>query len=176
MKNLQRVTLELSSKPFVDDSEATACKVADHLFTQWLPLIREAQEVAIMLWTADGSELLTWTGDEKDTFEWAYWHGCAEPLPPPEPRRERDKLHTHYYPKKYREDVTPRTFGWLRRTIEILKERGEAITGKPVSIGTTMDNGPEFALSPFKYQWHRELCAGSTVGTNRTQSGWRLSV
>ena len=168
MKNLQRVTLELSSKPFIDDSEATAVRVADHLFTQWLPLIREAQEVAVMLWTADGSELLTWTGDEKDTFEWAYWHGCAEPLPPPEPRRERDKLHTHYYPKKYREDVTPRTFGWLRRTIEILKERGEAITGKPVSIGTTMDNGPEFALSPFKYQWHRELCAGSTVGTNRS--------
>ena len=48
MKNLQRVTLELSSKPFIDDSEATAIRVADHLFTQWLPLIREAQEVAIM--------------------------------------------------------------------------------------------------------------------------------
>ena len=52
MKNLQRVTLELSSKPFIDDSEATAVRVADHLFTQWLPLIREADEVAVMLWTA----------------------------------------------------------------------------------------------------------------------------
>ena len=87
MKNLRRVTLELSSKPFYDDSEAAAYSVADHLFSQWLPLIREADEVAVMLWTADGSELLSWTGDEKDTFEWAYWFGCAEPLPPPEPPR-----------------------------------------------------------------------------------------
>ena len=168
MKNLQRVTLELSSKPFVDDSEATAYKVADHLFTQWLPLIREADEVAVMLWTADGSELLAWSGNEADTFEWAYWHGCAEPLPPPEPRRERDKLHTHYYPKKYREDVKLRTYGWLRRVIAILKERGEAITGKKVTIGTTLDNGPEFAISPFKYQWHPELCIGETVAKNRS--------
>lgn len=168
MKNLRRVTLELSAKPFYDDSEATAYRVADHLFSQWLPLIREAEEVAVMLWTADGSELLSWTGDEMDTFEWAYWFGCAEPLPPPEPLRERDKLHTHYFPKKYREDAKPRTYGWLRRTIEILKERGEAITGKPVRIGTTLDNGPEFSLSAFKYQWHRELCIGSTAGSNRT--------
>ena len=168
MENLKRVTLELSSKPFIDDSEETAIQVAEHLFRQWLPLLREAPEVAVMLWTADGSELLTWTGDENDTFEWAYWHGCAEPLPPPEPRRERDKLHTHYYPKKYREDAKPRTYAWLKRTIEVLRERGEAITGKPVTIGTTFDNGPEFALSPFKYQYHRELCAGSTVGKNRS--------
>ena len=65
MKNLRRVTLELSSKPFVDDTEETARKVADHLFSQWLPLLREADEVAVLLWTSDGSELLTWSGNEE---------------------------------------------------------------------------------------------------------------
>lgn len=169
MEGLQRVTLELSSKPFIDDSEETAYRVADELFTQWLPLIKEAQTLSLLLWTADGSELLSWSGNEEDTFEWACWIGCAEPMPLPEKMRERDKLHTHYFPKKYRPDIdSKRTYRWLRRTIEILKERAWAVTGKVLLVGTTLDNGPEFALSPFKYQLHPELCAGSTAGVNRS--------
>ena len=168
MKNLNRVTLELSAKPFVDDSEETAYKVAEHLFTQWLPLLREADEVAVLLWTSDGGELLTWSGNEEDTFEWAYWIGVAEPPPAPEGLTEREKMNTHLFPKKYRADAAPRTYRWLRRTIAILRERGTAITGKPVFIGTTFDNGPEFAISPFKYKWHPEICTGSTAGKSRT--------
>ncbi len=168
MKNLRRVTLELSSKPFVDDSEETARGVAEHLFTQWLPLLRETDEVAVLLWTSDGNELLTWSGNEEDTFEWAYWIGVAAPSPAPPNLTEREKLNTHLFPKKYREDAAPRPFRWLRRVIAILRERGEAITGKKIVIGTTFDNGPEFAISDFKYQWHPEICTGSTAGKNRT--------
>ncbi len=168
MKNLRRVTLELSSKPFVDDSEDTARGVAEHLFTQWLPLLREADEVAVLLWTSDGNELLTWSGNEEDTFEWAYWIGVAAPSPAPPNLTEREKMNTHLFPKKYREDAAPRSFRWLRQIIAILRERGKAITEKKILIGTTFDNGPEFAISDFKYKWHREILIGSTAGKNRT--------
>ncbi|MBR0458185.1 MAG: hypothetical protein IJJ26_03015 [Victivallales bacterium] len=165
MKNLHRVTLELSSKPFVDTSEATARGVAEHLFTQWMPLIREADAVAVMLWISDGSELLCWSGDLEQEFEWAYWIGCAmHILPRPEHPTKRDLLNIHTYPKKYREGVGPRPYSWLKMVISIIKEVGRAITGKDISIIYTFDNGPEFALSKFKYETHTEICGGSTVG------------
>ena len=55
------VTLEMSLKPFKKTDEAYMRAVIANLFDQWRILIGEAKEVSVLLWTADGSEILDWT-------------------------------------------------------------------------------------------------------------------
>ena len=164
--HLKNVTLELSSKPFTDESEATMFSVCRKMFTQWLDLIRSADQVSVMLWIADGSEIFEYTGDLNQRFEWAYWCGCANHCPQPEHPTERMKRNTHIFPVKYRADAAPRPYSWLKRLIEVLRETGTEITGKAVRIGATYDNGPEFAISPFKYKKHREIAQAHTIYPN----------
>ena len=54
---LKNVTLELSAKPFRDDSDAELRRVARKLFTQWKPLTDRAERISVLLWIADGSEI-----------------------------------------------------------------------------------------------------------------------
>lgn len=50
---LKNVTLELSAKPFRDDSDAELRRVARKLFTQWKPLTDRAERISVLLWIAD---------------------------------------------------------------------------------------------------------------------------
>ena len=77
--SLKNVTLEVSLKPFNDASEEATRETARRMFCQWLPLIEHADRVSVMLWTADGSEVLDYGGDLDATFEWCYWIGGANP-------------------------------------------------------------------------------------------------
>jgi len=163
MKKLQNVTLELSGKAFTDDTDATMVAVCRRMFTQWLPLLTAADGVSVLLWIADGSEILEYTGRLDDTFEWAYWCGCANPIPAPAGWSERQRRNTHCFPQKYRPDAAPRSYDWLRRLIATLRRVGTEITGQPIRIGATFDNGPEFAISPFKFRKHREIAQGHTI-------------
>ena len=65
--NLRNVTLEISAKPFADDSEQTMFRVGRKLFSQWKTLTDAADRISVMLWTADGSEILNWSGDLDQT-------------------------------------------------------------------------------------------------------------
>jgi hypothetical protein len=164
---LKNVTLELSSKPFYNDSEAEVRRVAETMFRQWLPLTKHADIVSVMLWIADGSEILQYTGDLQQSMEWAYWIGVANPDPKaPENPSPRVAENTHLYPKKYREDAAPRNYAWLKQLVVVLKEVGAQITGKPIRVGTTFDNGPEFAISDFKYSRHKEIAQAHTIYPN----------
>lgn len=160
---LRNVTLELSAKPFQNDSEEMMYAVGRTLFRQWSPLTAEADTISVLLWLADGSEILEYTGDLEQTFEWGYWQGIANPLPPPKNPTAWDKRYLNYYPVKYRPDAAPRTYAWLKRMIEVLRETGNEITGKPIRIGATFDNGPEFSVSDFKYRRHREIAQGHSI-------------
>ncbi len=159
---LRNVTLEMSLKPFRDTSEDTARCVCRHLFTQWLPLLRHAEAVSVLLWCADGSEILEYRGDLDQPFEWARYIGGANPRSkmPNDP----DGIALHSRPYLYMDDPPVFTYRWLKRLIEIIKEEGRAVTGKPVRVGETFDPGPEFARSPFKYERHPEICLGETMG------------
>ena len=35
-----------------------------------MPLLKEREEISVMLWTSDGSEILDYNGDENTAFEW----------------------------------------------------------------------------------------------------------
>ena len=159
---LRNVTLELSLKPFGDQSEAHAREVCRHLFTQWLPLLQLSEVVSVMMWLADGSEILDYRGDLDDTFEWAYLIGGANVRSASAADPNKIGLHQRSY--EYMEKPPAYTYRQLKRLVSIIKEVGRQVTGKPIRVGETFDPGPEFAKSPFKYERHNELCAAGTMG------------
>jgi hypothetical protein len=57
-EKLEWVTLEMSLKPFKDNSDGELRRVSREMFRQWAPLASHAKGLAVMLWTADGSEIL----------------------------------------------------------------------------------------------------------------------
>lgn len=161
---LHNLTLELSGKAFLNDSEEEQRRVARLLFGQWKRLTDHADAVSVLLWIADGSEILEYTGNMADTFEWARYQGIANPLPAPESPTPEQRKNFNYFPLLYRPDAAPRSYGWLAALIRNLKEVGKTeCGGKPVRVGATFDNGPEFAVSDFKYRRHREIARGNSI-------------
>ena len=158
MKNLKNLTLEVSLKPFWDTRPEALATVARRIFTQWSALIRHADQVSVMLWTADGSEILDYSGDLDDTFDWGRYMGCCNgkngPLLAKTPEGP-SSLNSGYY--LYRDQPPVYTYRLLRDLVTILRRIGSEVTGKPVRVGETFDPGPEFADSPFKYERHPEI-------------------
>ncbi len=172
---LRDVQLELSLKPFWDNSDATRDGVCRELFTQWLPLLRYADSVSVMLLVGDGSEILEYTGDLAQEMEWARYIGTANPLHWPQVPRainpdpdhegigrnvaaldpERKDTHQHGY--LYRPNPAQFSYAWLAGLVAALKSIGKEVTGKRILVGDIFDIGPEFAKSKFKYEWHREI-------------------
>jgi hypothetical protein len=164
MDLVRNVTLEMSIKPFRSNGEGEMESVCRRLFRQWRRLTERAGQVSVLLWTADGSELLDFRGNLGDSFEWAKWQGVAnprhEPIPPEDPANDG----VHRRPRLYMENPPERTYGWLARLVSALKRVGREETGLPVRVGTTFDPGPEFAVSRFKYVRHDEACLSETMG------------
>ncbi len=159
----RRVTLEMSPKPFRRMDDASVRAVCRHIFRQWDALLRRADSVAVMLWTADGSEILEYRGRMADEIEWARYIGIGSPPKnPPGDDPTGKGLHSH--PSLYMPNPPRMTYGDLRRIIGIIKEVGREVSGKPVTVGATFDPGPEFANSKFKYVKHPEIAAGKEMG------------
>ncbi len=172
---LRDVQLELSLKPFWDNSDATRDGVCRELFTQWLPLLRYADTVSVMLLVGDGSEILEYTGDLSQEMEWARYIGTANPhhWPQGQPAKNPDPDHegigrnvaaldperkdTHQHGYLYRPNPAHFSYAWLAGLVRSLKRIGEEVTGKRILVGDIFDIGPEFAKSKFKYEWHREI-------------------
>ncbi|MBL8995657.1 MAG: hypothetical protein JNM63_20080, partial [Spirochaetia bacterium] len=76
---LRSLTLELSLRPFIDTSDAGVRAKLREMFRQWRPLTLSVENVSVMMWTSDGSEILDFTGDLEQTFEWSYTIGTANP-------------------------------------------------------------------------------------------------
>jgi len=173
--------LEMSLKPFFESSADFRREICAELFTQWMPLARHAERISILLWVGDGSEILEFSGNLSQPLEWARYHGAANPhfwevpdqSPSPEPDHaalgiaagsrdpEGKGLHRRSY--LYRENPARFTYRWLADLVADLKSVGAAMTGKPVHVGQAFDIGPEFALSRFKYEWHREILSDGPV-------------
>lgn len=63
----------------------------------------------------------------------------------------------------YRPEPPVFTYQWLADFVAALKRIGHEVTGKKILVGETFDIGPEFAVSKFKYEWHREICGGGAL-------------
>ncbi len=160
----QRVTLEMSLKPFRRIDDAFVRGVCKQIFKQWDPLLRRADSVAVMLWTADGSEILDYRGRMDDEIEWARYIGIGSPPKNATAGDIRTKS-LHERSRLYMENPPRISYSDLRRIITIIKAVGREVSGKPVTVGATFDPGPEFANSKFKYVKHPEIASGGTMGS-----------
>ncbi len=158
----EKVTLEISLKPFYKTDDASIRRVCREVFDGWRALLRGRKTVSILLWASDGSEILDYAGRLDDTFEWAKYVGTAnhEDLHPDEPR----ETSLHKRRQLYRADAPDMTYGILKKIIATFKEEGErACPDATIRVGETFDIGPEFAVSDFKYHRHPEICTGTKL-------------
>ena len=155
---LKNITLEMSLKPFKKTSPEYIKEVCRTVFNDWKRLIDKFEGVSIMLWTADGSELLDYTGELDESFEWGKWGGTANPITAPHP--EARGLYRGR--RLYMENPPIMTYRILKNIVSELKQIGkEMLPQKTIRVGTTFDPGPEFAVSDFKYKRHNEVCRGT---------------
>jgi hypothetical protein len=159
----ERVTFEMSPKPFRQMDEAYVRNVCGDLFRQWSALIRRVDAVAVMLWTADGSEILDYRGRMSDEVEWARYIGIAN-RPEKAPGDDPERRGLHSVPHLYMDNPPKMTYGTLAMIVRTLKQVGREVTGKPIYVGATFDPGPEFANSKFKYVRHPEIANDNTMG------------
>ena len=160
---IKNVSLEMSLKPFKHTDDAYLERICRKLFDQWFTLTKYADEVSVLLWTADGSEILEYSGDLDEEMEWARYVGGATrrmALNPHDP----DRIGLHSRPYLYMDEPPVITYALLRRIVQMLKRIGGERNDKPIRVGATFDPGPEFAKSPFKYERHNEICGGDTIG------------
>jgi len=158
----QRVTLEMSLKPFRRVDSQSIRDVCEHVFRQWAALLRRADSTAIMLWTADGSEILEYRGQMSGEIEWARYIGIANPPKLP-PAGDPASIGIHDQARLYMTNPPKITYGTLKEIVSTFRSVGRALTGKPMMVGATFDPGPEFARSPFKYERHKEILKGQWV-------------
>ena len=167
-KQVKRVVLETSLKPFKKMDQDDVEAVCREILTQWYPLIKVAEECAILFWTSDGSEILTWKGDLAEEMEWARYIGfCNAEFRPytghtQDPRRQA---------VLYMDDPPAISYGDLKRIIETFKRIARDAFGWKLTAGATFDPGPEFAHAEFKFKTHPEIMrAGQEADIGRTVS------
>ncbi len=160
----KNITLEVSLKPFKSTDDKSIKEVCERIFDDWAPLLSGRECISVMLWCADGSEILDYAGKESDEFEWCKYLGTAnrEHIGKDEP------LETSLHKKKqfYTENPPKMTYGILKNIVRTLKETGKThYPNAKIRVGETFDIGPEFAVSTFKYERHPEICT-STSGVD----------
>ncbi len=160
MKNL---TLEVSLKPFYGLDERATQAVCAGALGQWRALIQHAEQISILLWASDGSEILEYAGNLDSSMEWARYigNGNAHLHPHIASDPESKSLHARSY--LYRNDATRITYRRRADIVETWKTAGEVL-GKNLRVGLAFDPGGEFAPSDFKYNRHREICLADTMG------------
>lgn len=155
----KNITLEISLKPFKKTDSEYIKNICGSMLLQWRPLIKNRETISVMLWSADGSELLDYSGKPDDEFEWCRYVGNANlplvgELPLETSLHERKQLYIENPPKM--------TYGILKKIVDALKSEGKRLfPNSEIKIGTTFDIGGEFAVSDFKYNRHKEACKGS---------------
>lgn len=152
-KSLQRVTLEMSLKPFKSMVPEAIEAVCTEAIRQWLPLIGMADSCSILLWVADGSEILVWDGDLQREIEWGRYIGFANEEYFGHIKDDKDpRIATPYISEPARI-----TYGDLQVIIVSFKRIAAERYGIRMEVGATFDAGPEFAYSDFKYKFHPEI-------------------
>ena len=156
------INLEISLKPFKQTDAAYISSVCKKVFTQWQALLKDRKDISIMLWTADGSEILDYAGRLEDEFEWCRFLGVANR--PMIKEDEHPSISSYARKQDYMENAPKMTYAILKRIVDTFKKEGKlAFPDSTIRVGATFDIGPEFAISDFKYNRHNEICSGEQI-------------
>ncbi|MBN2583655.1 MAG: hypothetical protein JXL80_11355 [Planctomycetes bacterium] len=156
-RTLKRVILETGLKIFTqldDESIRGKCRTA---IDNWRRLIEDAEIVSVLLWIGDGDEVFNFTGDMNAEFKWNDCIGFnnLQYNAYPESRHYRT-----WFARPYIENPPKFTPADLKRVISIFKATAREMCGVEIQVGTTIDAGPEFVESKFKFERHPELLKG----------------
>ncbi|MBQ9775075.1 MAG: hypothetical protein IJW17_03450 [Lentisphaeria bacterium] len=156
---MDKITLEFSLKPFCFDmSDEGFKRIAVKLFRQWEDLWKNTDTVfQLMFWTADGSELLDYSGNTEEAFEYARYLGSANGWLKVQQEKPQKCQTLHRLSRYFISEPPEWHYNDLKRLISILKNTALEMYGLHIEIGTTFDTGPEFAVSDFKYRRHPEI-------------------
>lgn len=158
------ITLEMSLKPFKKTDGGYIENVCREIFSDWRPLCEDAEEISLLLWVGDGSELIEYKGDLSEKTEWGRYIGNANPRNKFSDTARTSLFATSYY---YTDNPPVITYGVLKLIIDTVKRIGkEMFPDKKIRVGETFDPGPEFAKSEFKYSLHSEVCVGGSLGAS----------
>lgn len=162
----RKITLEMSLKPFKKTDTAAIESEIRGLFQQWQPLLKERKEISVMLWTADGSEILTYQGKEDRAFEWCCYIGTASNELISDADDPAVSLHARK--RRYIPEPPVMTYRILKTIVASIKRIGrELYPDSEITVGETFDIGPEFAVSDFKYRLHPEITSGQQLDNRR---------
>lgn len=156
MAMIERVTLETSLKPFKSTDDAALAATCREIFRQWQALTATAQRVAVMLWVGDGSEILEWKGDLEEEIPWASSIGFCNV----QHGAFRQGWEARNPERPYMPDPPRFTYRHLQGIVALFKRIGAEEFGLSVEVGATIDPGPEFVESQFKYVRHPEIITG----------------
>lgn len=155
----KKITLELSLKPFKKTDDKYIEAVIRKMFMDWRMLLKEREEISVMMWVADGSEILDYNADEDEVFEWCSYVGNANEKLLLD--GENPVLPLNKRKRKYIENPPVVTYGILKNIVSKIKLIGnELYPDSKITVGETFDIGPEFAVSDFKYNRHKEIVSG----------------
>ncbi|MEX2545413.1 MAG: hypothetical protein WD316_09845 [Phycisphaeraceae bacterium] len=156
MTPIENLTLEFSLKPFAGRDPDRFTRVSERIWSLWQPAIANARQLSVQLWIGTGDEIFVFAGDPNQAFPWAesigfcnYAHADAY-----------DQANVHYRVNKaqpFRDDPGRFTYGDLKQLIAALRATARDRLGRELRVGATVDPGPEFADSPFRYEHHREI-------------------
>ena len=138
------VNHEMSLKPFKKTNDEYIRAVCRNVFEQWRPLLKNRETVSVMLWTADGSEILDYDGDLEQKFEWCCYMGTANNKLIG--KDEDPDISLHSRKRFYMENPPVMTYGILKKIVSTLKDEGKkAFPNAVIRVGEPFDIGPEFA-------------------------------
>lgn len=132
------------------------------MFIQRRPLLIDREEISVMMWISDGSEILDYNADDNTSFEWCIYVGMANM--PLLSDKENTAISLEKRKQKYMENPPVMTYGILKSIVSKIKLIGsELYPNSKITVGEAFDIGPEFAVSDFKYNRHKEIVTGQTI-------------
>jgi len=135
---LRRVVLETSLKPFTDLSATGIRATCATILTQWEPLHRAADGLAILFWTGDGDELIRWRGDVDEALDWARYNGhCSLGY-----GRHPGDAAGYQQAVPYRDPLPDIRYRHLQDIIATFKHLARTVYGKPLRCARPSIPGP----------------------------------
>jgi hypothetical protein len=156
MKQLRDVQLELSLKPFPSARQEDVEALTRNLVVMWRSLIRHADQLSILLWAGDGTELLEYDRNLDRTFPWALYIGRGSDRHKVPEAKDPNHESLDGYPRPFTAHPNEYTYRDLQRIVRTMKATAEKDTGIKVRIGAILEPGGEFIKSEWKYAKHPE--------------------